>query len=85
MQPSDFYFKICDDWEGMTIYGFTVVITSKKVWDEEGRWDDSGEIFDYDIIPAGFEELTECVFEYSSIISARNILLNAGFIENNDL
>ena len=78
----DYYFAIAKATELMT--GYFVVITPKKMWDKENRWDDtSGPIA---CLPTGFYELQESMYEYTGSESkAKQVLLNAGFIENNNI
>jgi hypothetical protein len=84
MKPSDFYFWIRPDRDGLTVNGYTVIIVPKELWDSEGIWDDSGDV--PDCLPTGFIDLMESEYEYfGSRNAARQSLLDAGFIENQDI
>jgi len=59
----------------------TFVITRRKVWDEEHRWDDRacGLMF---LCDKGFSELAEALYSYlGSKHEAREILLSLGLVE----
>ncbi len=60
------------------------IIVGKQFWKENKAWDDSGD--EVENLPDGFYELEESAYEYEGD-SAEGFkkLIEAGFIENNDL
>jgi hypothetical protein len=86
-QPSDFYFCIGND--GLE-YADTsenyFLITSKAYFDKTHCLDDRSGQPDR-LLPDGFYELSESMYEYDGIDvqEGRNLLLIAGFIENPEL
>jgi len=81
MEGKDFYFKFFYEADGED--EDFVVVTPKKLWDEEGKYCDQSTADDY--LPEEFDRLAESVYEFSvSPEKARQILLDNGFIENPD-
>jgi len=77
-KPSDYYFAFHYDEE----LGNVVVITGKKKWDRDKKWDGTHP----NIIPGIFYDLEENEYEYDGTEKdAKDILLKAGFIENKDI
>ena len=86
-KPSDFYFAVDrakdpqDEWDIDTI-----VITTKAYYDKTGYWCDNDRMKIGTVLPNGFCDIMESVYEYDgNIEEGRQVLLNAGFIENNKI
>jgi len=84
MKPSDFYFWIYKDEEDIVPCGYIAVVTLKDLWDRDGVWDDTSASIQ--VVPTGFYEIMDSQFEYFGTFgAARQALLDAGFIENDDI
>ena len=82
-QPSDYYF--CLD-RGVTDDDLFFLFTSIKYWDEHNCLDDRGNCVDERILPEGFNELMESVYEFNGdSFKAREELLDLGFVENTNM
>ena len=68
-----YYYQVDDE-------GFSIAIVSKTFWDKNGCLDDQG--IPDDVMPPGFYELSESIFEYEGDPDdAKNALNEAGFVE----
>jgi hypothetical protein len=79
---SDFYFAHAED---ELIEGGVYTIVPKKYWDKNKRLLDENQIA-ADLLPNGFFELSEGMYEYDGKSNeGKELLINAGFIENSEL
>jgi len=84
MLIKDCYFAFSNDPDE----GACVTITQRELWDAEKCYDDSHDL-DEEAEALGFTCLMESVFEYDSfdfgLEEAKDVLLKAGAIQNNEL
>jgi hypothetical protein len=82
MQPKDYYFAVDHEHDGT----FTFFFTSIAYWDKNLCLNDIGNDPEEELLPKGFYELLESVYEYDGEPEeGRAKLLEMGFIQNNDL
>lgn len=85
LKAADFYFYQLNTEEFFSTDP-CFVITPKKLWDKKHQWDDRGGRVPRKILPEGFYEAMEAVYEGTGSVSkCRQQLLDAGFIENPNL
>jgi len=64
--------------------GSFVVVTDADIWDNEQRVDDSED--SDDVVPAGFDRITESTYEYPGTEdAARAALVAAGHVESREI